>query len=95
MQRDNALTALSIELECRFVVLLESLVQVFLEQVAVANHEPIEFRAQETAERILRRAYDRLSAHIKARVQQYDEQSQQLKARIRALVLVGLPSIRS
>src|SRR6187399_2619850 len=60
-----------VELEGVLVVELERGVLVFLAQEAVADHQNLDLAAHEAAEGILRRADDRLAAHVERGVDQH------------------------
>src|ERR1700674_1031039 len=61
----------SVELEFVLVVDAQALVLLLLEQYAIAGDQHLDIGAHEAAERVLRRAHDRLAAHIEARVDQH------------------------
>src|SRR4051812_921915 len=60
--------------------MLQGRVLLVLDKIAVAGSQYIDFRAHETAEGVLRRAYDRLAAHVEAGVDQYGTPGQPVEA---------------
>src|SRR4051812_20165931 len=73
--------ARSVQLERRTVILFEAWVLLGLFHHAIADHQKVEFVAHEAAERILRRADNRLAADVEAGVDQHRTARAPLKAR--------------